>query len=129
VVINWRKISSTIFIWQSGTPLNEFGGFNRDPFVSTFLRPRGTAGRTPAIWDLNFRLTYDPKRWFTSSVRPKAILDIFHLFSQRKPVNIDQQHYFGQDENGNQIALNPNYLRPLLYQPPMTVRLGLEVGF
>jgi len=119
----------TGFIWQSGTPLNEFGAFEPDPFVSMFLRPRGTAGRTSSIWDLNFRLTYDFNRLIVSSIDSKLILDLFHVFSQRKAVNIEQKHFLAVDENGNQVGVNPNYLKPLLYQPPMTLRLGLEVGF
>jgi hypothetical protein len=99
------------------------------PFVSVFLRPRGTAGRTPSIWDLSFRLTYGFNRFIGSNVNSKLILDAFHLFSQREAVNIEQKHYFAVDANGNQVSVNPNYLRPLLYQPPTTVRLGLEVGF
>jgi len=43
---------------MSGTPLNEFGVIP-DYYSSTFLRPRGTVGRTPSIWDLSFRFMYD----------------------------------------------------------------------
>jgi hypothetical protein len=127
--LDFGLLVGTSFIWQTGTPLNEFGAFARDPFVSVFLRPRGTAGRTPSIWDLSFRLTYGFNRFVGSNVNSKLILDAFHLFSQREVVNIEQKHYFAVDANGNQVSVNPNYLRPLLYQPPMTVRLGLEVGF
>jgi hypothetical protein len=119
----------TSFTWQRGTPLSELGASPAKATAYTFLRKRGTVGRTPSIWDLNLRLTYNLKRLFTSSFNQKLILDILHMFSQREPVNFDQQHFFALDENGNQVSENPNYLKPLLYQPPMTVRLGLEVGF
>jgi len=52
-----------------------------------------------------------------------------HLFSQRKATRYDEIHYFALDEFGNQTAPNPDYRQPLSYQPPMAVRLGLEMGF
>jgi hypothetical protein len=46
--------------WTSGTPLNELGtstpSTGRWPI---FLRPRGSLGRSPSVWDLNFRLVHD----------------------------------------------------------------------
>jgi len=124
-------ISGTAFTWQSGTPLSELGmlppiraAFGPDRFLSQ----RGTVGRTPDIWDLNLRLTYAIGRYFRLDSRTKLVLDILHLFSQRKAVLYDQIHYFNTDDEGNPTVPNPSYLEPLLYQPPMTVRLGLEIG-
>ncbi len=117
----------TSFLWETGTPLTEFGQdyFGQDYFVS----PRGTAGRTPALWDLNFRFTYDFGNIFNSSFNPRLKLDLFHVFSQRTPVNYDQVHYMNLDENEKPINPNPNYLTPIAYQLPFTARLGLEVNF
>jgi len=124
--------AGAFFLWQTGTPLSELGA-NPNParrFSYSFLRKRGTVGRTPAIWDLNLRLTYELSQFLKTNFNQKLILDVFHLFSQRKAVNIEQAHFFAVDPNtGEQISENPNYLRPLLYQPPLTIRLGLEVGF
>lgn len=122
-------IGSTI-IWQSGTPLSELG-FNSSgaPARYIFLQQRGTLGRTPSIWDLNLRLTYDLAQWISSFARPKIILDVFHIGNTGKPVNLDQIHYLAVDQNGNQTAPNPNYLKVIQYQPPVTVRLGIEASF
>ena len=112
--------TGTSFSWQTGTPLNEMAG------AWKFLRPRGTAGRTPNIWDLNFRLVYDVPlagKWGT-----RLILDIFHVASQQKPVDIDQQRIF-LDDYFNEIGPNPNYGLAIRYQPAMSVRLGMEVKF
>jgi len=119
------------FFWQRGTPLSEFGGApSNNTFAFTFLGQRGANGHTPSIWDMNLRLVYDLNRFLSTSGSQKLILDVFHLFSQRKPVRIEQQHFFSLDPaTGEQIAENPNYLEPLLFQPPMTIRFGLEVGF
>jgi len=124
---DWGLTLGTSFSWQSGTPLNEFGGL---VYASpTFLRQRGTAGRTPSVWDLNLRLAYDLNRLRLSTWKPRLILDIFHVASQRQPALFDEFHYFNVDENGNQINPNPLYGQSTRFQPPMAVRLGLEVGF
>jgi hypothetical protein len=117
------------FLVQSGVPVNEFGGTSFGPGWATFLQPRGYAGRTPALWDLNVRLTYNIAALTSTSWRPRLILDILHLASQRKPTALNQMHYFTRDANGNQIDPNPFYLTPTHYQLPMSVRLGIELSF
>ena len=97
--------------------------------IVKFLQPRGALGRTPSIWDLSIRLSYALKGQTKSFVAPKLILDMLHLGSRRTPVYLDQIRYLGIDENGNQTTPNANFLRPLVYQPPLTVRLGFELGF
>jgi hypothetical protein len=115
------------FFWETGTPLTEFGSAAN--FPDYYISPSGTAGRTPSIWDLNFRFTYDLGILIKSSFKPRIKLDLFHLFSQRTPVNYDQVHYMSMDQNGQPTDPNPNYLTPITYQPPFTARLGLEVEF
>ncbi|MCJ7582619.1 MAG: TonB-dependent receptor [Candidatus Aminicenantes bacterium] len=121
------SIGTNVFL-QSGTPLNEFGTFSV-PGRIIFLKERGTAGRTPTIWDLNIRLKYDLGKLTGTGFRPKFIVDLFHLFSRQKAVIFDQLHYLGVDALGNQVALNPNYLSPSLYQPPWMLRFGFELDF
>jgi len=56
---------------------------------------------------------------------PRLILDLFHVGSPQKPVDIDQHRYAD-------IYLtipNQNYGLPLRYQPAMSMRLGMEVKF
>lgn len=123
-------LAGTSFLWQRGTPLSEIGAHPIDPFSYTFNRKRGTVGRTPSIWDLNLRFTYHLNRLFRTSFKQKLILDVFHLFSQREAAHFEQKRFFAVDPNtGEQISENPNYLKPITFQPPMTIRLGLEVGF
>jgi hypothetical protein len=109
------------FLWQSGTPLSEgaWGGI--------FLTPRGTSGRTPAIWDLSLRFLYDLS--LVGGWGSRLILDIFHVGSPQKPVDIDQSHYLTVDDNLNPQMPNPTYGMAYRYQPAMSVRLGLEVKF
>jgi hypothetical protein len=116
-------------IWQSGTPLNEFGGLYPVQPWQILLVPRGSAGRTPDLFDLSLRFTYNFSRLLPRLKSTRLVLDIFHLGSSRTPVNYEQVHYFNRDMAGNQINPNPNYGSASRYYPPTSVRLGFEIGF
>ena len=115
--------------WQSGTPLNEWGGSVVGPPWFSFMQRRGTAGRTPALWDLNMRLLYDLPLQARSVFKPRLILDAFHIGSRRTPVAYEQVHYSSLDESGKNTNPNPLYGRATRFQPPLAVRLGMEVDF
>ena len=114
--------------WESGTPLSELGA-SKIPHYLVFLVPRGAAGRTPWIWDLNLRVTYAPPQLAKSWARPTLTLDVFHLASQRTAVAYQQMHYWSADAAGNQYNPNPHYMDASEWQPPMAMRLGAEVQF
>jgi hypothetical protein len=117
------------FLWQSGTPLSELGGSVHGPDWPMFIQPRGTVGRLPSVWDLNLRLSYNLPIWQADGVRPRLILDIFHVGNQRTVVQQDQMHYMNQDSQGNHIDPNPTYGQPMRFMPPRSMRLGMEVNF
>jgi hypothetical protein len=121
--------AGTFLVWQSGTPLNEFGGSSAGMPWYRFMQPRGSAGRTLSLWDLNLRLAYDFGASGGSGLNPRLILDAFHVGSRRTPVNYEQIHYYSLDENGQNINANPFYGQPSHFQPPMALRLGMEVNF
>ena len=112
---------------QSGTPLSYLGYNATSPFDFVFLRPRGTAGRTPWIWDLNVHLSYD-LRLPGAPLSSRIVLDAFHLFSSKRPVRIEQKAFLSVDQTGEQTTPNPLYGQVLLRQPPMTLRVGLQLG-
>jgi len=114
------------FTWQSGTPLNDFG-VNPYYVRATFLVPRGSAGRTPSIWDLNFRFSYPFQ--LGKGVDARATLDWLHVGSPRRPVWLEQVQYVSEDANGNPINPNPTYGQVRSYQPPTQARLGVEFTF
>jgi len=110
------------FVAQTGTPLSEYASAsNYDVLIAT----RGTAGRTPAIWDLNARFIYEIPYLYNWNTR--LILDIFHIASQRKSVDINQYRYF-INSDGNFIP-SSTYGQAYRYQPSMSVRLGMEINF
>jgi hypothetical protein len=127
--------ASTFFAWLSGTPLNDFGWVPGPFWTPLFLAERGTAGRTPTVWDLNFRFIYDPPiRGFAG----RLVLDLLHIGNPQEIVNIDQQRFNGaaasplasyEELVAAQTAPNARFQQPTAFQPPFTVRLGLEIGF
>ncbi|HXI20468.1 MAG TPA: TonB-dependent receptor, partial [Gemmatimonadales bacterium] len=112
----------------SGTPLSDRGADANAPgwatFAPRFLTARGSAGRTPTLWDLNLRLSY----LLPAAGHPRVLLDLLHVGNPQRPLWLNDQHYFGVDAAGAQSSPNPHYLEPLAYQPPMAVRLGMEWG-
>lgn len=114
--------TGAVLQWMSGTPLNEFG-VDSIFGASTFLLPRGTAGRTPSIWDLSLRVTYDFSRFVHWGSSTKLILDVLHVASQRTALDYNQYRYYDYEQN----YPNPNYMVPVQFQPPMSMRLGVEV--
>lgn len=114
-------------LWASGTPLSEYGGIPAGAPYWSFVQPRGSLGRTPALWDLNLRLAYDLPA--IGRGRPRALLDLLHVGSPNRAVTFDQVHYTGVDSNGNQTGANATYGQVTHYQPPMDARLGLIVDF
>jgi hypothetical protein len=118
----------TFVLWESGTPLSEFGGSKAGGFNYDFLRQRGTAGRTPSIWDFNLRLTYNLPTGF-SPVQMRLVADAVHIGSSRTPVDYEQIHYFNVDASGHEINPNPLYGQANKFQPPMSLRVGVEAQF
>ena len=112
--------------WQSGTPLNDFG-VNPTYVRATYLVPRGSAGRTPSIWDFNLRFAYPLQ--LGKGVGARATLDWLHVASPRRPVWLEQIQYVSEDANGNPINPNPTYGQVRSYQPPTQARLGVEFTF
>jgi hypothetical protein len=121
----------TSVVAQAGTPLSEFGrvpsGFN----TPLFLEPRGSEGRSPAVWNLDLRLTYDLPR----NLPGRLILDVLHIGNPQEAVRFDQRRFNGARGSpfdsfeqlvNNQVGERPAFGTPIGFQPPFTIRLGLE---
>ena len=114
-----------ILTWQSGTPLNVFGYTDGGSFFPKFLKPRGSIGRLPSIRDLNLRLSRDVS--LTSRGQGRVVFDLQHVGNPQTAVEVDQFREIGRSASGSLPRLNPNYLRPIAFAPPASVRLGLEL--
>jgi hypothetical protein len=127
--VGYGLTAGASLLWQRGTPLNVFGPAIEDPTYSVFVIPRGEGGRMNSIWDMNVRLTYDISDWWSSSVKPKILVDMLHIGSPQEPVDYIQQRYLERDPGGGFITENPIYGEPISYQPPFALRMGLTVEF
>lgn len=110
---------------QSGTPLSDFGRTASNP-TAFYLTPRGGAGRTPWLYDFNLRGTYDLRRVRRLDLR--LVADALHILSQRKATRVEQLRYLDLDASGNPTSPNPFYRHGTAFQPPMSLRVGIELG-
>ncbi len=117
--------AGTTLWWASGTPISELGSTRFGPPYYVFLSPRGSRGRTPALYDLAVRLAWQPA--LHSAVEPRLLADVYHVGNPRRTVVVDEVHYRGVNGSGAQVAPNPGYGGPLLQQPPVAWRFGVEV--
>ena len=62
-------------------------------------------------------------------MRPQVTLDWLHIGSERQPVTYDQLRYLSGTDWEDQSDPNPFYGSPTQYQPPASVRVGVEARF
>lgn len=113
---------------ESGTPLSEGGTSVYGGTYWTFIRPRGSAGRTPTIWSLDLHGTCGLPVARGERVHPTLLIDIFNVGSPRRPVLYDQRHYYSADTT-QPSSVNPYYRAVTSYQAPMSARVGVVVDF
>jgi len=116
-------VSGAILTLESGAPINDFAPGWWGWLYPAYVRPRGSVGRTPALWNLDLRFTHalPPVR----QARARLRADILHVGNPRRATTVDELHYRTDDLS----VVNPNYLAPTSYQPPMEGRIGLQVSF
>ncbi len=120
-----RAVLGGFLTLASGTPRSEFGTSTAGAPYKTFVRPRGSAGRTPAIWSLDLHAAYELPVAASSRVRPRLLLDVFDAGNPRAELLYDQQHYL--DPEGTQV--NPNFGAVTRFQAAMSARAGIAVDF
>ena len=117
-------VAGAFLAFETGTPINELSA-GPPGMGQSFLVPRGTAGRTPSLWNLDLRLAWDVPR--ASGPQLRLLADLLHLGNPRRTTRVDETHYTTLDADGKPETVNPSYREPLSYQPPMAARVGLEV--
>lgn len=141
------------FSGRSGSPITPLGRDVDMGSKEVFILPRGSAGRTPFVTQVDFHLAY--RAQLRAPFQIECFVDIFNLFDRRTPLTIDAEYTFDTVapttagtplsalpvlENHNQptydadgkpvfASKNPNYLRPTSYQAPISGRIGLRVRF
>lgn len=109
----------------SGTPLSEHATAESGFPYLTFVRPRGSVGRTPTVWSLDLHAAYDLPVSARGRIRPRLLADVFNVGSPREVQLYEQRHFL--DAAG--ADLNPNFGAVTHYQPPMSARVGVAVDF
>ncbi len=114
--------------YRSGIPIDQLGSFalvNGAP-IPLFLAPRGSAGRTPADWDLDLHVDYP---YTAGPIRIDFILDLFRVFNHQTVLRVNP--FFNEDgfQADNVIQTNPTFGQPLLRSDPRLLRFGMTVGF
>jgi hypothetical protein len=139
---NVSTIPSPVTFWDG---LTGTGTFKTRPFFSQglrFITPRGSAGRTPNLFTLDFHLGYMLRIGGPLSVN--VFGDLFNVADAQRAVAVDEIWTFARadrtvDPNecggpgtgtGTACPLgNPNWGAPLTFQDPRTLRLGIRLSW
>ncbi len=147
-----RELSASLglsYVGRSGTPINYLGAHMIYGEDQTFILSRGSSGeRTPWVHviDSNVGVNYRPGRDKVVSLT----LDVFNLFNFQEATRVDETYTYasvlpvktggsgdlpgaaynvGTNRALEEDEVNPNFKRPLQYQSPRQVRLGLRYAF
>jgi hypothetical protein len=130
------------FTGRSGQPISPLGPA---PWgYTTFVFPRGSAGRTPFVTQLDMHLAYRTK--LSTALSAEAFIDIFNVLNQKTVLSVDSLYTPDQvmpatpgkpatkaNDDGSSsttpVTPNPNYLHATSYQLPISGRLGARVWF
>ena len=112
--------------FRTGTPLSRYGFTDSYSRYEFFLTRRGSEGRTPDTYEADLHLGYPLG---IGPVTVNLMADIFNLLNAQRPILLDQRWDFAQADNTSPTPTNPNYGKPVLRQPPRSVRFGARVAF
>jgi hypothetical protein len=130
------------FMGRSGQPISPLGA---DPYGYTdYVFPRGSAGRTPFVTQLDMHLAYRTK--LSTALSVEAFIDIFNVLNQKTVLTVDSLYTPDQvmpanpgtpatvanndgSSTSTPVRPNPNYLHATSYQLPISGRLGARVWF
>ena len=132
------------FTARSGMPRNYMGNLlPGSPYQLVLLLPRGDAGRSPTVTELNAKIGYG--RSLGHKMNLEAFVDVFNVLDQQAALLVDDNYTynaaapiingtpqdlkFAKNTNGAPIEKNPNFGQPLAYQTPINARLGLRLTF
>jgi outer membrane receptor for ferrienterochelin and colicin len=130
------------FLFQTGRPINCFGVYADDPVGygnsyfscdrgavdpdtgsnGTTIVPRGSAGRTAKIYNLDLNVAYRPS---FADGRMTFKVDVFNVFNRQEALAVDES---GEDSDGNPL-FGKTFMTPTILQAPRSVRFMLQYDF
>jgi hypothetical protein len=127
--------------YLSGTPISQFGADTVYGPNERFVTPRGAAGRTDGLFQLDLHLAYALPLGdlFTATL----IADLFNVTNGRTETAVDQTWTFGAPSDEDPATCggpgsgpgtdcpqgNPNWGQPISYQQPFRARLGVRLSW
>jgi len=112
--------------YQTGTPLSRIGWWNNYAGPEIFITQRGSEGKTPNVYEFDTHFDYALTiQWVTIHV----LADVFNILNRQKATSLDQVYSLDQADNDGPQPTNDHYKKPLTWQQPRTLRLGLRVSF
>lgn len=130
------------FSAYSGVPRNyvsQWYGGNQ----GIFLLPRGSAGRTPTISQIDAKIGYHRELSRTTAL--ELTLDLFNIFNERTALQLDDNYTldlaapivngtvndlkYAKNSSGAPISKNPNFGQPISFQSPFHGRMALRLLF
>ncbi len=129
-------------IAQSGIPRNYISAVQPGQEL-VFLLPRGSAGRTPWMTQVDARIGYG--RAISRTVNLEAFFNLFNIFDEQAALQEDDNYTtswagpiqngtakdlkYAKDIMGQPIVVNANYGHPTVYQVPFHGQMGVRLTF
>ncbi len=127
------------FYFTSGIPYSALGPDEINGYGdgTIFLAPRGEAGRTPDVWNLDFHADYALPFFRGGNRGLSLIADVFNATNNDEVVEVDQDYEYEaqavRSPNGCGTSTNciasPFFGTPALRQSPRTVQVGAKFTF
>lgn len=137
-----RLLGGLIFSAFSGVPRNYIGALIPG-YQVVFLLPRGSAGRTPMVSQVDLKLSY--RQNLGKELSLEVFADFFNLFNTRTALLTDDNYTFdmvapivggtkedlavAKNVGGQAVNVNPNFGNARLFQAPFNARMGLRLLF
>jgi hypothetical protein len=132
------------FVARSGMPRNYISNlFQNSNYQIVDLLPRGSAGRTPWVTQLDGHISYE--QHIRKNLRLQAFVDLFNMIDQQAALQQDDNYTydgaapivngtpsdlkFAKNSSGNPIVKNPNFGQTVVYQTPFYTRMGMRLMF
>ncbi len=132
------------FVARSGMPRNYISNLlPGQNYQIVDLLPRGSAGRTPWVTQLDSHISYEQK--IRKNLRLMAFVDLFNVFDQQAALQQDDNYTYdaaapivngtptdlkyAKNASGQPITKNPNFGQPVVYQTPFYTRMGMRLMF
>ena len=138
------------FLLSAGVPVSVQGPeiVNGYGDGTIFLQPRGSGGRTPAYWNMDFHADYKlPLTGLGQNRNVSVILDVFNLFNRNSVMERDQDYVyegmngieawevasnldaFGNPKFNSSLPASPFFNTPILFQAPRSMQVGVKFTF